>query len=328
MISPCNPMRHSVLETIGYSPLVKLQRVASGLGASVALKLEASLPGGSIKDRVGLHLVEDAEAKGLISPERSILVEPSSGNSGIALAMVAAVKGYRLIIVMPESCSLERRIVMQAYGAELHLTPAQAGMGGACRYAKEYVRKTQDAYLLDQFANPANAMIHEKTTGPELWQSAGSAITAFVASVGTGGTLTGVARYLKQQNPKIQIIAVEPSASPVLSGGKAGVHLIQGIGAGFVPDVLDTTLIDEIITVNCHEAMAMSRRLAKEEGLLSGISTGANVIAALALASRPEHQGGLITSIQCSGGERYLTSALFEPLGEECRNLQIQELQG
>jgi cysteine synthase len=312
---------HNILETIGHTPVVTLQRLTKDVNTRIALKLEAQLPGGSIKDRVGLHLVEDAEAKGLISPQHTVLVEPTSGNSGIALSMVAAVKGYRLIIAMPESCSMERRAVMRAYGAELHLTPAHLGMKGACEYAHALAAKTPNTYLLDQFGNPANAFIHEQTTGPELWQAIGSQLRAFVASVGTGGTITGVARYLKRQNPAIRIIAVEPEASPVLSGGKAGPHFIQGIGAGFIPKAMDTSLIDEIITVSCEDAMHTSRRLAREEGILSGISTGANVWAALQVAQQMNTKDGIIATIQCSGGERYLSSPLFEPISHECQNL-------
>ena len=311
-----------ITETIKNTPLVLLKSLSQNLNAQIAVKQEARLPGGSIKDRVGLHLIEDAEAKGLISPEHTLLVEPTSGNSGIALAMVAAVKGYRLLIVMPESCSMERRVILKAYGADIRLTPAHLGMQGACDYARDYVSRHEEAFLLDQFGNPANADIHEKTTAPEIWNSTQGKVDIFIAGVGTGGTITGVGRYLKNKNPKIQIIAVEPSESAVLSGQPAGTHLIQGIGAGFVPDVLETAFIDEVIAVESQIAVETAKQLALQEGMLSGISSGANVWAAMQVAKRPENVGKLIVTIQCSNGERYLSSPLFSDLWASCDAMQ------
>ena len=310
-----------ITQTIKDTPLVLLNALNQGLHAQIAVKQESRLPGGSIKDRVGLYLIEHAESQGLIHPSRSILIEPTSGNSGIALAMVAAVKGYKLIIVMPENCSMERRIILQAYGAEIQLTPASQGMKGACEYATRLVQSTPNAYLLDQFGNPANSEIHYKTTGPEIWQSTQGKVDIFIAGVGTGGTITGVGRFLKEQNPQIQIIAVEPAEIAVLSGHSVGKHLIQGIGAGFVPDILDTSLIDEIITVPSETAIAVAKQLALKEGMLSGISSGANVWAALEVAKRAESKGKLIVTIQCSNGERYLSSPLFKDLWTACHEM-------
>jgi cysteine synthase A len=307
-----------ITQTIKDTPLVLLNALSQGLHAQIAVKQESRLPGGSIKDRVGLYLIEEAEAKGLIHPSQSVLVEPTSGNSGIALAMVAAVKGYRLIIVMPENCSMERRVILKAYGADVQLTPASLGMKGACEYAQTLVESTPNAYLLDQFGNPANSAIHYKTTAPEIWQSTQGKVDVFIAGVGTGGTITGVGRFLKEQNPHIKIIAVEPAESAVLSGQVAGPHLIQGIGAGFVPSILDPHVIDEIIPVSSETAMTVAKDLALKEGMMSGISSGANVWAALEVAKRPESNGQLIVTIQCSNGERYLSSPLFKDLWTAC----------
>ena len=307
-----------ITQTIKDTPLVLLKSLTQGLNAQIAVKQEARLPGGSIKDRVGLYLIEDAEVKGLIHPSRSILVEPTSGNSGIALAMVAAVKGYKLIIVMPENCSMERRVILKAYGAEIQLTPASQGMKGACDYAKKLVEITPNTYLLDQFGNPANSEIHYKTTAPEIWTSTQGKVDVFIAGVGTGGTVTGVGRFLKEQNPNIKIIAVEPAESAVLSGHAVGSHLIQGIGAGFVPSILDRGVIDEIIAVPSETAIAVAKELALKEGMLSGISSGANVWAAMQVAKREAFKGKLIVTIQCSNGERYLSSPLFKDLWTVC----------
>jgi cysteine synthase len=320
------PPYTSITQTIGGSPIVKLNRITQGLHADIYLKLEAQLPGGSIKDRVGLHLVETAEAKGLIHPERTVLIEPTSGNSGIALAMVAAVKGYKLMIVMPESCSMERRVILQAYGATVVLTSKVGGMKAACQKAVELSKTVPNAYLLDQFNNPANTEIHYKTTGPEIWETMAGKVDTLIASVGTGGTISGTGAFLKSKNPAIRIVAVEPSESPVLAGGQAGHHLIQGIGTGFIPSILATDIIDEIIGVSSQEALVMARRLAQEEGLLSGISSGANVVAALRYAQRPENAGKQIVSFQCSTGERYFSSALFSPLWEACSQLSVDSV--
>ena len=313
-----------ITQIIGDSPLVKLNRITQGLQADVYLKLEAQLPGGSIKDRVGLHLVETAEAQGLIHPETTTLIEPTSGNSGIALAMVAAVKGYKLVIVMPESCSMERRVILQAYGATVVLTSKAGGMKAACQKAIELAQTIPNGYLLDQFNNPANTEIHAQTTGPEIWHSLAGNVDTLIASVGTGGTLSGAGGFLKAQNPHLQVVAVEPSESPVLAGGQAGQHFIQGIGTGFIPSILARNLIDEVIAVSSQEAIIMARRLAKEEGLLSGISSGANVVAAVQYAQRPENAGKRIVTFQCSTGERYLSSVLFSPLWEACKNIPVE----
>jgi len=315
-----------ITQTIGNTPLVRLNALGKGLPGSILLKQEARLPGGSVKDRVGLYMVEDAEARGVIDPATTTLVEPSSGNSGIALAMVAAVKGYKLIIVMPESCSMERRVVLKAYGADIHLTPAIAGMKGACAYAKALVASMDNAYLLDQFGNPANPKIHEMTTGPEIWRDTDGKVDCFISAAGTGGTITGVARYLKLMNPDIKIIAIEPEACAPLTGGDIGPHYIQGIGTGFIPDTLDTSLIDEVITVSCQNALSTSRKLAREEGMLSGISSGANVYVAMQVAKRPEMEGKNIVTIQCSNGERYLSSPLFKRLSDEAATLSVYQI--
>ena len=317
------PVYSCITQAIGNSPLVKLNRTAHGLEAAIYLKLEAHLPGGSIKDRVGLHLVETAEAQGFIHPEKTTLIEPTSGNSGIALAMVAAVKGYNLIIVMPESCSMERRVILQAYGAKVVLTSKAGGMKEACQKAKDLAKTIPNGYLLDQFNNPANTAIHYQTTGPEIWQALEGKVDTLIASVGTGGTISGTGAFLKEQNPTLQIVAVEPTESPVLAGGLAGQHLIQGIGTGFIPSILTVDLIDEVIDVSSQEAIVMARRLAKEEGLLSGISSGANVVAAVQYAQRAENAGKSIVTFQCSTGERYLSSALFSPLWEACSQLTV-----
>lgn len=304
---------HNITELIGNTPLVRLNRVTDGAAAEVLAKLEFQNPGGSVKDRIALSMIEAAEAAGRLGPD-TIILEPTSGNTGIGLAMVAAAKGYRCTLVMPETMSIERRKLLRAYGAELILTPGAEGMRGAIRVANEMAAADPRYFIPQQFENPANPAIHRRTTAEEIWRDTDGQLDIFISGVGTGGTLTGVGEVLKPRLPHLKIVAVEPAASPVLSGGKPGPHKIQGIGAGFVPAVLKTGLIDEIIQVTNEEAFAMARRVPVEEGILVGISSGAAIHAAVQVAKRPENAGKRIVVVVPSNGERYLSTALFADL--------------
>ncbi len=299
-----------ITETIGNTPLVRLNRVARGLGATVLAKLESFNPCSSVKDRIGLSMIEAAEQAGLIGPD-TIILEPTSGNTGIALAMVCAARGYRLVLTMPETMSLERRRLLRALGAELILTPGDEGMPGAVRRAEELAAQDPRYFIPQQFRNPANPAVHRRTTAEEIWRDTDGQVDILVAGVGTGGTITGVAEVIKARKPSFRAIAVEPARSPVLSGGQRGSHRIQGIGAGFIPEVLRLDLVDEIIRVQDEEAIAMARRLAREEGILCGISSGAAAHAALQVAGRPENAGALIVVVLPDTGERYLSTDLF-----------------